>query len=1364
MKHFMHYFFCLAFVASACVIKGQNSMELFHQISKQNGLSQVSVFAIAQDSAGFMWFGTRNGLNKFDGYRVKVYSSSATNKLLSNDIRNLYVDPVTKDIWIGSFIGLNRYVISEDRFVPYAYSKNDTTSLNNNIINQVFRDSRGRLWVATSLGLNLYHADTEDFSRIYLDRNHRNGSQALNPETIFEDSAGNLLIGTDNGLFKLMEKDDSTFTFERIDDLILSEDNIKCIAEDSKGNLWIGTENEGLNYWDRSKDTTLIYQSDIQNPFSLSHNSIRTLCRDNADNLWVGTFDGLNYLEAEKSDFKIFKKNTPQQNSLSDKSIHSLLIDKKESLWVGTYYGGVNHLDNDHIVFKNFKHDPNKNSLSADVVSSFVEDTKQNLWIGTEGGGLNYFDKQKNEFSQYPFKGNVEKTIQSNSIKKLVLDNDSLWIGTFRDGLALYDTNKESYQYFINDPTDDNSLSNNNVYNLYKDQNKLWILTYGNGLDILDLEENKFYHYPPQINNENSINSGLTRTILKTKTDEFWIGTDDGLNQVLLDNNGLPERFIHYLPGEKIYSLQKNGDKSIWVGTFTNGLFQINLLTKEIAHITTEDGLAGNSIFGIIEVSESELWLSTNNGITKLNQRDRTSSNYDLSNGIANLEHNFNAYFKTSTGDILFGGIDGFTQFHPEEIVTNDFIPPIVFTGISQNNKELRVQDENGLSQDINLTEEIRLKYNEANISIGFAALDYFSPENNRYAYMLEGLDKEWNYTTGKTDATYVIQREGKYTFKLKGANSDGVWNPTERRLIVTVLPPPYRTWWAYLLYGIVCIAGIYALLRFIRLRHSLQLEQLANQKKEELHEMKLRFFTNITHEFRTPLTLIIGPLKDLLSNVENPSSDLKKRVNFIENNVQRLLNLVNQLMTFRKLSSDHEPLELAELNIVAFVHDVFKTFELLADRKNIDYQYQSEIGSSMIWFDTNKIEKVCSNLIFNAFKFTPDEGKIIVAIKNKPKAIEIIVKDNGPGVNAELQDQIFNRFYEKTLYQSSTIKGTGIGLAISKQIIELHGGTLQVKNSDSETSGATFIVKLHKGDSHFKPEVMRKKPVKSSYILEEKVRDIKAIEKVEIQNTVIDKSDNAELPLLLIVEDNSEISAYVQQIFQGVYRFATAENGKIGIEKARAEFPDMIISDIMMPVMDGIEFCSTLKNDVELSHIPVILLTARIESIYKIEGLKTGADDYVTKPFNPDELRLRVRNITKSRQKIKDRFARSLNFDPKEIDVTSADETFLINAMNVVEENIENTNFKVVQFAYELAVSRSLLFSKLKALTGQTPNNFIKTVRLKRAAQLLQKKKLNVSEIAYKVGFKDPKYFRKCFKDQFNVNPSEFMHESIET
>lgn len=1356
------WFSCIAFEMS-----GQENIS-FRKLSKKDGLSQASVFDIEQDNTGFMWFGTRDGLNRYDGYNFKVYKKGEPlNDIVANDIRTLYFDHQKNELWIGTIGGLSKYQPTTDNFLNYVHDSFDSTSLSNNFIRQIFRDTKGRLWVGTDIGLNLLDENNNRFQRFFFDETSNKSSDSHVVKAILEDKNGQLWFGTGNGLYVLNEDHNNTFTFERIDGKAgweLSDVHIKSILEDKKGNLWIGTFEGGINYWDRTNNSITVYQNEKNNSGSLSHDNIRALCLDKNDNLWVGTFDGLNFLERNQQSFKRFTKSEFESSGLSDKSIRSVFIDKRGSLWLGTYYGGVNHLDENYNRFINYKNAPIGNVLSGNIVSSFAEDKNGNLWIGTEGDGLNFFNKKNKKFKSYQLQSEKENSLSGNNVKTLLLDEDELWIGTFQAGLNLFDIKSEQFRHFKNAPNDKNSLADNNVYGLLKEENLLWILMYGGGLDILDLNENKFYHFNHQPNDTKSLSSDLARVFLKTKDNQIWIGTERGLNKVKIDNQGFPESFETFLQYEKIYSLQEDSKSNIWLGTFTNGLYRLNPKNNSFIHFTTADGLPGNTVLGILEISEEELWLSTNNGLSKFNPKLKVFTNYNYSSGLENSEYNFNAYYKTQSGDLLFGGINGYTQFDPNSIQPNEFIPPIAFTELRKNNQIIRVGDETQLlEKDINETEVITFDYNEANFSLSFAALDYFSPENNHYGFMLEGLDQDWNYSVGNSEAVYTIQRDGEYIFRMKGGNSDGIWNPKERQLKIVVLPPPWRTWWAYLLYLVTMGAVVFGLIRFIRLRHKLQLEQIAKKQQEELHEVKMRFFTNITHEFRTPLTLILGPLNDLITKGKH-SEKVGKQLSLIQRNTDRLLNLVNQVLTFRKLATDHEPLKIIHGNIVEFLKEIFLPFQDLANKRKIDYEFETTSTDIEIWFDQDKLEKVFFNLLSNAFKFTPDGGKISMIVSEQSQYLEVKVRDNGIGVSLENREQIFKRFYEKSDSTKSNIKGTGIGLAISKQMVELHHGKIYVEDNLDWVikNGSSFVVHIPKGNAHFDKITISQQQIKPNLI--PNFRPIIIPEKENgLSNLPVKRTLPKESPLLLIVEDNPEIRNYIQQIFEDDYRIILAGNGQEGLDKAKNGLPDLIISDVMMPEMNGITFCNLVKTNLEISHIPIVLLTARTASLFKIEGLKIGADDYVTKPFNPEELRLRVRNIIQARQEARERFARVLTLDPKEISITSADEVFLEKALQVVEKNMENYDFNVNQFAFELAVSRPLLFTKIKALTGQTPNNFIKTIRLKRASQLIKSSKLNISEIADKVGFKDPKYFRKCFKDQFNMSPSDFKKSNIE-
>ncbi|WP_367391287.1 two-component regulator propeller domain-containing protein [Lewinella sp. LCG006] len=1337
----------------------------FQYLSKKEGLSQTSVFAIVQDDAGFMWFGTRDGLNKFDGYEFKIYRNDTTpNSLVANDIRSLYADTLHHQLWVGTISGLSCYDPSTDKFSNYYHLEDDPSTLTDNVIRHIYRDRKGRLWVGTSVGLNLFDEKTNAFRRFYFSNNASPQLGSNDIETILEDSQGQLIFGTASGLY-FLPATDNNYAFQRLalpPSSWPTNIHIKSILEDAAGNLWLGALKDGVAYWNRATQTLTIYRNEKNIANVLSNNNIRAMCLDGNGDLWVGTFDGLNVLKKGTNEFIRYKKATAGNDGLSDNSIRSLFIDQRGSLWVGAYYGGINHFDENYNRFTNFHYAPSGDGLGADVVSSFAETPKGNLWIGTEGGGLNFYDRSTGQFKQYPAQLQQGNALSGNNVKQLLLDGEHLWIGTFQAGLNLLDIKTETFHHYQHDPLVENTLAHDNVYGLKRKGHYLWILTYGGGLDILDLQQERFHNFRHDDLDSNSLSSDLARVFLETHGGQLWIGTERGVNKVILGEDGFPSRFEAFLTNEKIYALQEDRKQNIWVGTISSGIYRFAPTTGQLDHFTVADGLPGNTIFGILEAANGELWISTNNGLSRYNPQQGSFTNYNFSNGLENLEYNFNAYYKTRAGELLFGGIDGFTLFDPEKILANEFIPPLVFTQLKKNNREVIIgEEESSLQRSINETQSITFKYNEANFSLSFAALDYFSPENNHYAYKLEGLDREWKYSVGKTEASYTIQREGTYVFRLRGGNSDGVWNPKERTLEIIVLPPPWRSWWAYLIYLALASGLAFGLIRFVRLRHKLQLEQIAKEQQEELTEMKLRFFTNITHEFRTPLTLILGPLQELLSREKHPEP-VFQQLSLIERNAQRLLNLVNQVLNFRKLVTDHETMKIVQSDFVNFLGELFLPFQETAKLKNITYTFVAETPAVNLWFDQDKLEKVFFNLLSNAFKFTPPGGKITLLLTESEEHVEVRVKDNGVGVSPELEDQIFKRFYEKSSITHSNIKSTGIGLAISKQMVELHHGKIFVEptrdNNDEKAKGATFVVQLLKGRSHFSEE-----EIFTDYSDPEETADYEPMLsppptlEVAPDQGAAPTVPSSEAPLLLIVEDNPEVRNYIEQIFAGQYRLISAENGREGLVMAKKHLPDLVISDVMMPEMDGITFCGKLKTDLEISHIPVILLTARTASLFKIEGLRIGADDYITKPFHPEELALRVRNTIQSRQEARDKFARVLNFDPKEISITSADEHFLETALQTVEQHMGNYDFNVIQFAEELAVSRPLLFTKLKALTGQTPNNFIKTIRLKRAAQLLKTQKLNVSEVAYQVGFKDPKYFRKCFREKFDEVPSAF-------
>lgn len=1318
----------------------------FRNINKQDGLSQNSVFAIEQDGNGFMWFGTRDGLNKYDGYRMITFQHQVndTNSIISNDVRGLYYDDKDGFLWICTLEGLSKYREEEEDFVNYPYQINSPSS-RMEAMRCVFRDTKDRLWAGSEKGLYQYAPEQDGFQLFQVAEENALTPVNKDVKVIFEDSQNTLWVGSEDGIYQWLEGEKK---FKRelgpASSTTLGDQHIKTINEDRDNNIWIGTHTTGMYCWNRETGQLQHFQHEDGNPLSLSHNNIRTVTTSPDGDMWVGTFMGLNRFAQSTKQFHRFLDINTDVSSLSSSSIRSVFFNKRGSLWVGTYYGGVEYWDKESNRFQNFQHQAVGHSISHNVVSSFIEDEEDNLWIGTEGGGLNYFDRKSGRFSAFKL-GDPGSHISGNNVKTLLKDGDSLWIGTFAGGLNLLHISTKQFVHFKSDPSLPTSLSDDNVYSLLKEDNLLWIATYGGGLNIMDLSNNHVEYVQHIPKNPQSLCSNLTRVLFKDSHGQIWLGTDAGLERIHHENGNII-RLDHFLPGIKVFSLQEARNGNLFVGSYSNGFFQLDKEGNILANYTKASGLPGHTIFGILEDDNGKIWLSTNNGLAKLDQDSSRFSTYNYSDGLRNQEFNFNAYAKTRKGEFLFGGTSGFTLFNPKDIKVNNYIPPIVFTELRSFNQFVRVNDEKKLlDKAINLTDELTFKYNQANFTLSFAALDYFNPANNQYAYMLEGLDQDWKYTQGQTEADYTIQRPGTYTFRLKGANSDGIWNREERQINIEVLPPLWQSWWAYLLYSMLAIVVFLAVLRFVRLRHRLQLEKIEKENQEELYQTKLRFFTNIAHEFRTPLTLIIGPLEELTRKQEGAGL-MQKQLLSIEANAQRLLRLVNQLLNFRKLEAEHESMQVVVGDYIRFVEEIYLSFQESARLRNITYTFSHEENDVVVWYDQDKMEKVCYNLLSNAFKFTPDGGKIEVHIKQEEKNVCLEVSDNGKGIPLELQEQIFKRFFEKEATFHHTFKNSGIGLAVSRQLVGMHHGSIQVESEPGK--GASFQVRIPLGKKHFKQkEFIEKVPLLHATT-------------TEVITEVNPAPSQEEQMRILIVEDNQEVQHYIKQIFKSEYKVITASDGEEGLSMAKEYCPDLILSDVMMPKMDGINFCSNIKAHVETSHIPVILLTARTAFMYKREGLETGADDYVTKPFSPEELKLRVRNILQARSRMREKFTRVLKLEPKEITITSTDETFLEKAIQLVETNMDNVDFSVEDFAFEMAVSRALLFTKIKAVTNLTPNNFIKTLRMKRAAQLLSQQKLSVAEVAYQVGFRDSRYFSKSFRKQFEKTPTEYMAE----
>jgi len=1096
--------------------------------------------------------------------------------------------------------------------------------------------------------------------------------------------------------------------------------------------------------------------------------------------------------------FNHYLYNPNDLNSLSNDLILSLLKDDAGNLWIGTDGGGLSRINwetGKAAKFKHYKHNPNNpNSLIHNGVWSFWEDTSRSnniLWIGTENG-LSKLDRKTGIFINILLNPDDPSSLM-NEILPILRDRaGSLWIGT-GEGLFRIDQDnrvKRRLVHFKHDPNDPFSLDDNIIWSIIEDRDgSLWIGTGFGTINKFDRKTGKFYHFsPPQTDSVRYTFNGI-RKIYQPRfggDGVFWIATFMGGLLRFDKTSGQFTHYAHDLGNPRslsnnsvltIYEDTADSGRFLWIGTLGGGLNKFDAGKNEFTHFTIEDGLADNTVWGILGDNNGCLWLSTNQGLSKFDPQTGAFRNYDVNDGLQSNEFNQGAYFKSGkTGELFFGGINGFNVFHPDSLIDNPHIPPIVITDFKVFNESVSLNDI------LSMTQEIKLSYQQNFFSFEFAALDYSNPAKNQYAYKLEGLDADWLYSGTRRFASYTNVDPGEYIFRIKGSNNDGLWNEEGSSVKIIITPPFWKTAWAYALYIILIGLVLYALrvfeVRRMHLRNELRRREFEAQKLQEIDQLKSRFFANISHEFRTPLTLIKGPLEKLLSGEHR--GDTKELYRMMHRNAARLLNLINQLLDLSKLESGRMALQTQPENIAEFLRAIVMSFLSMAERKRVKLNYIGTEELLIIYIDRDKLEKIVVNLLSNALKFTPEGGSVIVDCacptaegkQGIPQSemsgfVEITVQDTGPGIPAEYLPHIFDRFYQIDSSHTRDQEGTGIGLALTKELVEIHHGEISVKSEIGK--GSTFTVRLPMGKAHLKPEEIEERGAKDE---EREVRsgkpDIKHQQQLMTTNDAkqmtgeaqmtLESTDKQELATILIVEDNADLRNYIRGHLKNEYQVFEAADGVEGLEQAMKAIPNLIISDVMMPQMGGFELCAKLKTDERTSHIPVILLSARASSESKIEGLETGADDYLTKPFDAHELQIRIKNLIEQRKKLRERFRKEIVLQPSEIAVTSADEKFLERAMKSINQHLADPDFGIETFVKEAGMSRMQLHRKLKALAGYSASEFIRIMRLKRAAYLLLHGKETVAEIAYQVGFNSPSYFTRCFREQFGVPPSEYV------
>lgn len=1393
IKHTLFLF--VIFMFTALLGYGQNSI-YFDHITLEDGLSQGDINDIHQDKKGFMWFGTHDGLNKFDGYNFEVYKPETKNK---HSINSNLIYAVTSDeydnLWIGTTgKGLNVYNKATGEFTSYLHNKNKN-SLSSNHVGSVFVDTKNRLWVGTLEGLNVtvlkakYQSKTTlDFLYFPLKSNSAGKEVGTKVNVVFQDRNNRIWVGNDIGLFLLSKKLGENECFEYMNSKIkLPKVSINSIKQDKFGRLVLGTA-DGVFISDVMSE-----KPDIQR---VSYGFTQAVCVDQENNLWTGGDRGLffytNTYEYQRPKLAAhYQYNQIGENNISKNVIKSLFVDKTGIVWVGTEGGGINKVDPMKKGFSIVKSNTNSTSLSYDNVKTFYEDDAENLWIGTKGGGINIALKEKG-YNSFIKLDKLKKCldIEKTSQNKLLFGAIT-WPGLFELDLSKV---KDISNIKNEDLKPVNEIVSS-VFSLHEDNEQtVWIGTYGGG--IYRWRKNKDGYLKDKLehdsSNLNSLPSNIIRKIYEDSKHNIWIGTSEGLSKISsserLHKN---PKIITYknmvgdlnsISHNYILEILESSKGELWVGTLGGG---VNKLTTELSdtkgsfiNYTVKNGLANNVIKGILEDDEGDLWISTNKGISKYNVAHKLFKNYDINDGLQSNEFQELACLKRKNGELLFGGTGGFNFFFPKNIKSNPYKASAVITKFYVSNLRVeRGQQLNGrevYTKPIDEIESLELKYNENSVSFEFAALHYSAPEKNRFAYRLKGFDKDWVYTDAKKRfATYTNLNAGTYVFQVKATNNSGVWEDTFRELTIEITPPIWKTTCAYLLYVVLFVFGLFWIWRRsldkTRLKHAIELANVEKDKSEEIQNLKLEFFTNISHEFKTPLTLIKGPLDFLQKRGLDVEKDTyKEQLNLMQKNTNYLLRLVNQLLDFRRVNQGQARLTLREGDIVSFVKELCEPFQFLVQKKNITFQFQPEQTSVLAWFDKDVLEKVINNLLSNAYKFTPVNGKITLHLVEKNERIAISVLDTGTGISKTQMPKIFKRYYTKKDKNENNPKGIGIGLAYAKTLMELHQGAINVTSETGK--GAEFRVEFPKAKKAYENEVKIIDEEEVKEVLQELDMIVSETEELPEQKPVKKKTKKRvpkilgnDLPVLLVVDDNEDIRKFIRLSLQEQYKIYEAENGLEGFEIAIKIIPNIIITDLVMHVMDGLELCEKLKTTVTTSHIPVLILTAKLSHETELKGLKNGADDYIKKPFEIEHLELKLKNIIEKRQLLRKRYSREVNLKPVEFSETTADERFLKQVVEIIDKNMSNTEFSVDMLVKAIGQSRSNLYLKIKDITGMSSTEFIRSVRLKRAMELFNSTDLPVKEVMYKTGFSTASYFSKCFKRQYGEKPSDYLNKKKE-
>jgi signal transduction histidine kinase/ligand-binding sensor domain-containing protein/DNA-binding response OmpR family regulator len=1356
-----YYFLNILFLLISVLLRGNNVPTIsISKVTPEGGVTYNSILCIAEDELGFIWFGSNDGLFRFNTVDIKRYShfQNDPKSIPTNRINHIYKD-LTDNLWIATENGLCVYNRVEDNFNSLSTKDQFGNFIGKNI-HSFFQDKDSIYWFADERGVGTINMETN--KAFYL--NIENKGEGVHLVSL--DEKGTIWVFFDDG--EIYFKTNGSNTFQYFSKVMPY--SIRSVLIDDE-HVWIAYISNGLLCLNKDGSQNTYYSSKEKGLNALPSDQVRCMIKDENGQIWVGTYNGIVILEDCKVTSII---NENKYSELPNHSIWSMFIDSQKNTWIGTYQGGLCFHSKYNNSFFHYTQSAPMSSLSYNVVSSFVQTPdKKQLIIGTEDGNLNYFNPQTNKFTKVDV---TYGTTNVGSVKSLEYDkNGTLWVGTYGYGVLYQEKAGKKFKS-LPFPFE----TGIQALDMLATETGIWVSNYPLGIYFYDFRHKTFKEYKHNPLDINSISDDNVRQILEDKNGDIWFATRNGLNLLKQGSND----FIHYFHQENnprslssniIYSMLEDKDGYLWLGTNGQGLDRFDPKTGTAEHFTMRNGLPGNEIFSVLKDNNDLLWITTNQGLCMFNPKTKEVRPFVSANGIQNNRFNPNASIAGSNGELYFGGTNGFIRFMPQEMNTNLIPPTTTITQLFVNNKEILPEEKDGiLDEIISKTKYLKLNYKQNSISFSFVSNNYIDSEKNIFKYRLLGFNNEWTETSFDRRATFTNVPPDNYIFEVKSANNDGIWNEVPTQLHIRIIPPLWKRWYAYLFYFILLVLLIVYLRNQIlhrqKLKNEIAMGKIRSENEEHLHQMKLQFFTNISHEFRTPLTLIQGPVERMI-NSENLSESFLHQMSLVKNNTDRLLRLVNQFLDFRKIESGMVKLKPVNSDIVPFCKNVYSCFQEHAKHRSFDFTFNADITSLKMDFDPDKLDKILFNILSNAFKYSSDGGRISMNLSTslnedvnmyestyavgepiEGESLIISISDSGKGITKDNISQIFDRFYQ---ISHGNQQGTGIGLSLSKNYILLHKGWLSVKTLEGK--GSVFSICLPQFQEG---TLTRKQPGDSDllYPVDFTLEQNSSINK----NNLKDNTQNQEA-LILIVEDNIELLNYLGDLLQNHFRVSKARNGKEASAQVHSLFPDLIISDVMMPEMDGIELCGIVKNDIRTSHIPVILLTALDTVADRISGLHSGADAYISKPFNDDLLVVQVNNLLDSRKSLRESFGSEKEVWKDKFQGLEMDKKLILKAIAVVEENLSNFDFSVENLASNLNFSRTHLHRKLKSITNQSATEFIRNIRLKHAVKLMQKGNHKVNEIGYAVGFNSHNYFTKSFKKQYGKSPSDFIKENLE-